>query len=66
MSGSHVRSWYAASVPDFPAQPVLEGPLQADVCILGAGITGLSTALELAEAGLSPSAIEGLRKSGVI
>ena len=50
MSGSHVRSWYAASAPDFPAQPALEGVLQADVCILGAGITGLSTAIELAEA----------------
>ena len=40
MSGSHVRSWYAASVPDFPAQPALEGVLQADVCILGAGSVG--------------------------
>lgn len=58
MSGSHVRSWYAASVPDFPAQPVLEGSLQADVCILGAGITGLSTAIELAEAGLSVVVLE--------
>lgn len=61
MSGSHVRSWYAASVPDFPAQPVLEGPLQADVCILGAGITGLSTAIELAEAGMSVVVLEGQR-----
>lgn len=55
---SHVRSWYAASVPAFPAQPTLEGVLQADVCILGAGITGLSTAIELAEAGLSVVVLE--------
>ncbi|WP_297800811.1 FAD-binding oxidoreductase [Arenimonas sp. GDDSR-1] len=61
MSGSHVRSWYAASVPDFPAQPALEGVLQADVCILGAGITGLSTAIELAEAGLSVVVLEAQR-----
>ena len=61
MSGSHVRSWYAASVPDFPAQQVLEGKLQADVCILGAGITGLSTAIELAEAGMSVVVLEGQR-----
>ena len=61
MSGSHVRSWYAASVPDFPAQPALEGNLQADVCILGAGITGLSTAIELAEAGMSVVVLEGQR-----
>lgn len=61
MSGSHVRSWYAVSVPDFPAQPALEGNLQADVCILGAGITGLSTAIELAEAGMSVVVLEGQR-----
>jgi gamma-glutamylputrescine oxidase len=59
MSGSeHVRSWYAASVPAFPAQPSLEGRQHADVCILGAGITGLSTAIELAEAGLSVVVLE--------
>lgn len=61
MSGSHVRSWYAASAPDFPAQPALEGVLKADVCILGAGITGLSTAIELAEAGLSVVVLEAQR-----
>lgn len=61
MSGSHVRSWYAASAPDFPAQAALEGTLQADVCILGAGITGLSTAIELAEAGLSVVVLEAQR-----
>ena len=61
MSGSHVRSWYAASAPDFPAQPALEGTLQADACILGAGITGLSTAIELAEAGLSVVVLEAQR-----
>lgn len=32
--------------------------MQADVCILGAGITGLSTAIELAEAGLSVVVLE--------
>jgi gamma-glutamylputrescine oxidase len=61
MSGSHVRSWYAASAPDFPAQPALEGVLKADVCILGAGITGLSTAIELTEAGLSVVVLEAQR-----
>lgn len=61
MSGSHIRSWYAASAPDFPAQPALEGVLKADVCILGAGITGLSTAIELAEAGLSVVVLEAQR-----
>ena len=49
----------ASSPPD--AQPRLEGSLQADVCILGAGLTGLSTAIELAEAGLSVVVLEAKR-----
>ena len=62
MSGSeHIRSWYAASAPAFPRQPALAGALRADVCILGAGITGLSTAIELARAGLSVIVLEAKR-----
>ena len=49
----------ASSPPD--AQPRLEGSIQADVCILGAGLTGLSTAIELAEAGLSVVVLEAKR-----
>ena len=49
---------YGLGEPALPAQPVLEGTLQADVCILGAGLTGLSTAIELAEAGLSVVVLE--------
>ncbi|GAB2996847.1 FAD-dependent oxidoreductase [Arenimonas maotaiensis] len=62
MSGSeHIRSWYAASAPAFPRQPALAGTQRADVCILGAGITGLSTAIELARAGLSVIVLEAKR-----
>lgn len=62
MSGSeHIRSWYAASAPAFPRQPALAGALRADVCILGAGIAGLSTAIELAQAGLSVIVLEAKR-----
>lgn len=57
----HVDSWYAASVPAFPHQPELQGVHNADVCILGAGITGLSTAIELAEAGYSVIVLEARR-----
>lgn len=46
---------------DFPAQPQLEGSQRADVCILGAGLTGLSTAIELAGAGLNVVILEGQR-----
>ncbi len=57
----HVNSWYAASVAAFPEQAFLEGSETADVCILGAGITGLSTAIECAEAGLKVIVLESQR-----
>ncbi|GAA4801386.1 FAD-binding oxidoreductase [Lysobacter hankyongensis] len=54
-------SWYAASVEPLPPQPALQGDLDADVCILGAGYVGLSAALELAEAGYRVVVLEAER-----
>ncbi len=56
-----VNSWYAASVPPAPELPPLQGRISADVCILGAGITGLSTAIELATAGYQVVVLESQR-----
>ena len=62
MTGSpYPSSWYAASVESLPSQPVLEGDIDADVCILGAGYVGLSAALELAEAGYRVVVLEAER-----
>lgn len=60
-SGEHAPSWYAATALPFPAQPPLEGSVQADVCIVGAGYTGLSAALRLAKAGLGVVVLEAHR-----
>ncbi len=54
-------SWYAASAAPLPEQPALQGHAEADVCILGAGYTGLSAALELAEAGYRVIVLEAER-----
>ena len=43
--------WAATATPAVPTPP-LDGAARTDVCIVGAGYTGLSTALHLAEQGI--------------
>lgn len=54
-------SWYAASVPLRAPLPALDGDMQVDVAILGAGYTGLSAALSLASQGLRVVVLEACR-----
>ncbi|MEM9968854.1 MAG: FAD-binding oxidoreductase [Pseudomonadota bacterium] len=49
--GTYPRSWYAATANLLEPFAPLRGELRADVCIIGAGYTGLSAALHLAEMG---------------
>ena len=53
-----VPSYYAASANRSPQRPPLNGRTEADVCVVGAGYTGLSTALFLAEAGFRVVVLE--------
>jgi len=57
---SHPVSYYAASSPGVEYPP-LHGDTEADVCIVGAGYTGLSTGLHLAKAGLKVVVLEAAR-----
>ncbi|UFH49502.1 NAD(P)/FAD-dependent oxidoreductase [Pseudomonas sp. KNUC1026] len=57
----HTASYYAASVGKAPAWPALDGDVQADVCVIGGGFSGLNTAIELAERGMSVVLLEGHR-----
>lgn len=57
--GSHPASYYAASANPTPARPPLTGDHQIDICIVGAGYSGLSTGLHLAEKGYKVAIIEG-------
>jgi gamma-glutamylputrescine oxidase len=58
---AHVGSYYAASAHPAPERAALEGPVECDVCVVGAGIAGCSTALHLAQAGLSVVLLEEQR-----
>ncbi len=57
-SQPHAPSYYAATANDSTRHPPLEGTHDADVCVIGAGLTGISTALNLAERGYSVAVIE--------
>ncbi len=54
----HAPSWYAATANDATRHPVLQGTIDADVCVIGAGLTGVSTALNLAERGYRVALLE--------
>jgi len=58
---SHAPSYYAASGLPQPDRPPLQGSHQADVCVVGAGYTGLSSALHLAERGFKVIVLEAAR-----
>ncbi|NDB24902.1 MAG: FAD-binding oxidoreductase [Gammaproteobacteria bacterium] len=59
---AHVDSWYAASAAADaaarPPRPTLTGHLEVDVCVVGGGIAGCSTALHLAERGYRVALLE--------
>ena len=54
-------SWYTATVPVVEPRPALAGRERADVCVVGAGFTGISAALHLAERGYSVVVLEAER-----
>ena len=57
--GDH--SYYSHSALPAPDRPTLAGSVEADVCVVGAGIAGCSTALHLAERGYRVVLLEAQR-----
>ena len=57
----HTGSYYAASVNHHTNYAPLQGDQSADICVIGAGFTGVSTALHLAERGCNVHVIEANR-----
>jgi len=58
---AHINSWYAASANQQLSYPPLRGEVRADVCIIGGGYTGLSSAIHLRKAGYSVVLLEANR-----
>ncbi|MDR7116725.1 FAD-binding oxidoreductase [Caulobacter sp. BE254] len=57
-TGHPATSWYAATATPFPQLPALSDHVRADVCVVGAGYTGLGAALELATRGVRVVVLE--------
>ena len=58
---SHTTSYYAASANDKTLRAPLKGHITADICVIGAGYTGMSSALHLAEQGFKVVVLEASR-----
>lgn len=61
MIPAHPESYYAATANEIPEHARLEDTVVCDVCVIGGGYTGVSTALHLAERGFSVVLLESER-----
>lgn len=59
--GTYPQSWYASTAKPLDPAPSLEGEVTCDVCVVGGGFTGLSSALHLAEQGYDVVLVEAHR-----
>jgi len=59
--GAYGPSWYAATVVAAPERPPLTFDIDVDVCVIGAGLAGLTVARELSRRGWSVAVLEANR-----
>lgn len=57
----YVDTWYRRRLGEAPARPAPDGCLETDVCVIGGGLAGLHTALELARVGRRVAVLEAER-----
>ena len=59
--GAYPNSYYADAAETLARFPAAKGDLACDVCVVGAGFTGLSAAYHLAERGYDVIVLEAQR-----
>lgn len=60
-TAEHTASYYAATANSTGNYPTLDSAIEADIAVVGAGFTGVNTALELAERGYKVALLEANR-----
>jgi gamma-glutamylputrescine oxidase len=63
-SSAYGGSWFAATMVDAPQRPPLTTDCDVEVCVIGGGLAGLTTAHEIARAGWSVVLLEAGRIAG--
>jgi len=58
------QTWYAATMVQSPERPALTHDLDVDVCVVGAGLAGLTVAREVARRGWSVAVLEAGKVAG--
>ena len=61
LQGQYPASYYAAHTQKLTPFPTAKGQLACDVCVIGGGFTGLSSALHLAQKGYDVILVEAHR-----
>jgi len=61
VTGAYVETWYRGRLADPGPRPPLAAEVEADVCVIGGGLAGLTIALELARAGRGVCLVEARR-----
>jgi len=60
-ASAYGETWYAATMVDAPPRPALGADLDAEVCVIGGGLAGLTVARELARGGWAVVLLEAGR-----